>query len=326
MRCPAMSVQFAVLASGSRGNSTLVRGRGAGLLIDVGIGPRAIGERLESVGATWSRIAAVVLTHTHADHVDTAAFAELARRGVMLHCHEGHRAVLAADPGFRKLEEARLIRLYDDRPFLTSTGLRLEPIELRHDGGPTFGFRIEASAGRRQRPVEHRLPRRHGELVRDHGREPGRRRRARRRIQSRRGPAEVIPASRVPDRAKPERRWAPVEPAGGRAGPGRARPIARRRIAPRGLAPPERTVQSARSGDPGRGRRDRCRGALVQVHAARQSPAFPNLWVRPRASRPRAATFAGNPASKARASQNDLADRAVPLSLTGLLFGDSDQE
>ena len=153
MRCPAMSVQFAVLASGSRGNSTLVRGRGAGLLIDVGIGPRAIGERLESVGATWSRIAAAVLTHTHGDHVDTRAFAEMARRGVVLHCHEAHRQVLADDAGFRKLEEARLIRLYDDGPFLTSTGLRLEPIELRHDGGPTFGFRIEASAGRRQRPV-----------------------------------------------------------------------------------------------------------------------------------------------------------------------------
>ena len=153
MRCPAMSVQFAVLASGSRGNCTLVRGRGAGLLIDVGIGPRAIGERLESVGATWSRIAAAVLTHTHGDHVDTEAFAEMARRGVVLHCHEGASAALAADTGFRKLEEARLIRLYDDGPFLTSTGLRLEPIELRHDGGPTFGFRIEASTGRRQRPV-----------------------------------------------------------------------------------------------------------------------------------------------------------------------------
>ena len=108
MRCPAMAVQFAVLASGSRGNSTLVRGRGAGLLIDVGIGPKAIGERLESVGSSWSRIAAVVLTHTHGDHVDTATFAELARRGVTLHCHEGHRTALAADPGFQKLEEARL--------------------------------------------------------------------------------------------------------------------------------------------------------------------------------------------------------------------------
>jgi glyoxylase-like metal-dependent hydrolase (beta-lactamase superfamily II) len=73
-----MAVQFAVLASGSRGNSTLVRGRGAGLLIDVGIGPKIMGERLASVGSSWSRIATVVLTHTHADHVDTATFGELA--------------------------------------------------------------------------------------------------------------------------------------------------------------------------------------------------------------------------------------------------------
>ncbi len=149
----AMSVQFAVLASGSRGNCTLVRGQGAGLLIDVGIGPKVIGERLESVGATWSRIAAAVLTHTHGDHVDTKAFAEMARRGVVLHCHESHRTALTHDPGFQKLEESRLIRGYGHDPFLTVNGLRLEPIELRHDGGPTFGFRIEASSERRRRPV-----------------------------------------------------------------------------------------------------------------------------------------------------------------------------
>ena len=57
--------------------------RAPGLLIDVGIGPRVLGERLESVGASWSLIAAAVLTHTHSDHVDTATFAELARRGVL---------------------------------------------------------------------------------------------------------------------------------------------------------------------------------------------------------------------------------------------------
>ena len=135
-----MEVQFAVLASGSRGNSALIRGRGAGLLIDVGIGPRALGERLASVGASWSSIAAVVLTHTHGDHVDSGSFAELARRGVSLYCQEGHRHQLAQDPGFRKLEEAGLIKHYDDRPFLTPTGMRLEPIELRHDGGPTSAF------------------------------------------------------------------------------------------------------------------------------------------------------------------------------------------
>ncbi len=77
----------------------------------------------------------------------------MAKRGVILHCHEGHRSALLGDVGFRKLDQAGLVRPYDEAPFLTATGLRLEPIELRHDGGPTFGFRIEVSTGRRQRPV-----------------------------------------------------------------------------------------------------------------------------------------------------------------------------
>jgi phosphoribosyl 1,2-cyclic phosphodiesterase len=148
------SVQFAVLASGSRGNATLVRGDVPGVLIDAGIGPRALGERLESVGATGSDVGAVVLTHTHRDHIDSATFSEAARRRWLLYCHEGHRAALADDPGFGRLEEAGLVVHYEeDRPFLTTTGLRLEPIALRHDGGPTFGFRIEVSAERRGRPV-----------------------------------------------------------------------------------------------------------------------------------------------------------------------------
>ncbi len=149
-----MSVQFAVLASGSRGNSTLVQGRNGGLLIDAGMGPKVMAERLASVGANWSRISAVVLTHTHTDHVDTATFAELARRQIVLYCHEAHRDHLSGDSGFKKVLEHGLCRTYDECPFLATNGLRIEPIRLRHDGGPTFGFRIEVSAEPRERPVK----------------------------------------------------------------------------------------------------------------------------------------------------------------------------
>src|SRR5437870_107328 len=112
-----MSVQFAVLASGSRGNATLVRSEGAGLLVDLGVGPRALAERLESVGASWDQVASALLTHTHGDHVDNNTLLRMARQKVTFFCHEGHRGDLIHHAGFRELEKAGLVRHYDERPF-----------------------------------------------------------------------------------------------------------------------------------------------------------------------------------------------------------------
>jgi phosphoribosyl 1,2-cyclic phosphodiesterase len=148
-----MSVQFAVLASGSRGNATLIQAGGVGILLDLGIGPRALAQRLESVGSSWERIAAALLTHTHGDHIDDATLHAMARRKVSLYCHEGHRAGLGPLAGYRALEASDLVRCYGDAPFLTPTGLRVEPLPLRHDSGPTFGFRVEVTPRRSARPV-----------------------------------------------------------------------------------------------------------------------------------------------------------------------------
>jgi phosphoribosyl 1,2-cyclic phosphodiesterase len=148
-----MPIQFAVLASGSRGNATLVQAGHAGLLIDFGLGPRALVARLEGVGSGLGRITAAVLTHTHGDHVHPAMVQLLAARKIPLYCHHGHRGALGARPGFGKLDAAGLVRHYDDRPFLSPSGLRIEPVTLSHDGGPTFGFRVEGRPDRAARPV-----------------------------------------------------------------------------------------------------------------------------------------------------------------------------
>ena len=150
---PEMTFQFAVLGSGSRGNSSLIRHEGGvGLLIDIGLGPRVMDQRLESVGADWSRITAVVLTHTHGDHVDSATLQTMVRWGIVLYCHEAHRIELEADAGFQELDRLGLVRHYDGRPFLAPSGFRVEPIALLHDGA-TFGFRIESVARRRTRAI-----------------------------------------------------------------------------------------------------------------------------------------------------------------------------
>jgi phosphoribosyl 1,2-cyclic phosphodiesterase len=146
-----MPIQFAVLASGSRGNASLIQAGHAGLLIDLGLGPKALAARLDAVGSALARIGMAVLTHTHGDHVQSSTVRMLALRKIPLYCHEGHREALAQRPGFRELDARGLVRHYDDRPFLTPLGLRIEPVELSHDGGPTYGFRVEGRSGRGSR-------------------------------------------------------------------------------------------------------------------------------------------------------------------------------
>ena len=89
-----MAVQFSIMGSGSKGNAAVVRFGGAALLIDLGLGPRTLLERLADAGTGPDQLAAALLTHTHADHVRDATLRLLARQGVPLYCHDGHRRVL----------------------------------------------------------------------------------------------------------------------------------------------------------------------------------------------------------------------------------------
>ncbi len=68
-----MAFRFRVLGSGSSGNATLVEGAGTRLLIDAGLGPRELAERLQSAGVDPASVQAVFLTHEHSDHARGAA-------------------------------------------------------------------------------------------------------------------------------------------------------------------------------------------------------------------------------------------------------------
>ena len=57
------------LFSGSSGNCTLIRARGANILIDAGRNCKTITEALRSVGTDPADIDAVLITHSHIDHV-----------------------------------------------------------------------------------------------------------------------------------------------------------------------------------------------------------------------------------------------------------------
>jgi phosphoribosyl 1,2-cyclic phosphodiesterase len=142
-----MGLCFTMLASGSRGNASLIQSHGFGVLLDAGLGPRQLGDRLRAAGHSWASVHAMLLTHTHSDHWNDRTLAWLLRHQLTLYCHPGHHAVLKRySTAFPRLEAAGLVRPFSPGEVLSlAPGLRCRPLPIRHDSGATFGFRLEGS-------------------------------------------------------------------------------------------------------------------------------------------------------------------------------------
>ena len=143
-----MPLRFAMLASGSSGNAGWLQVGGHGLLIDAGLGPRRLAERLSAVGAHWRQVSAVILTHTHGDHWKEKTFNHLLKHHIPLFCHGYHRDYLmTASFTFPKMEAKGLVHSYEaGRELLFGCRLRCLPLSLHHDDRATFGFRFDIAA------------------------------------------------------------------------------------------------------------------------------------------------------------------------------------
>ena len=130
-------MRFRVLGSGSSGNTTLIECGATHVLIDAGLGPREMAERLESVGVDPSSIAAIVLSHEHNDHARGAAsFSK--KWGVRL---LGSRGTYAAG-GFGAVDIAGWDVLEPGRPW-TRGALTITGVAVPHDAAGPVGFVLE---------------------------------------------------------------------------------------------------------------------------------------------------------------------------------------
>ncbi len=62
-------MKIVVLASGSKGNSTYIEYKNTKILIDLGISQLALTKKLDEIGVNIDDIDAILITHTHIDHV-----------------------------------------------------------------------------------------------------------------------------------------------------------------------------------------------------------------------------------------------------------------
>lgn len=130
-------MRFRVLGSGSKGNATLVEGGGTRILLDAGLGPRILAERLQEAGVEPGTIDAIVLSHEHSDHTAGASRFS-ARWGVPIHASRSIQAGLGDDrveaPPFGDLEPAGSRAIGR----LTITTFR-----VHHDARDPVGFLVE---------------------------------------------------------------------------------------------------------------------------------------------------------------------------------------
>ena len=85
-------VRFTVLASGSKGNSTVVSGGRTRILVDAGLSCRELFKRMKLAGEDPATLDAIIVTHEHQDHVN--GLGVTARKlGIPVYFTEGtHRA------------------------------------------------------------------------------------------------------------------------------------------------------------------------------------------------------------------------------------------
>jgi phosphoribosyl 1,2-cyclic phosphodiesterase len=133
-----VSLRFRVLGSGSTGNATLVEAEGTHVLIDAGLGPRCLAERLQDAGVDPASVDALFVSHEHGDHARGAA-AFSAKWGVRL---AGSRGTYAA-AGFGAEEIAGYDVLAAGATRRVGS-LAVTAVALPHDAVEPFAFVVSA--------------------------------------------------------------------------------------------------------------------------------------------------------------------------------------
>lgn len=136
------TLKFCVLASGSKGNSTLIEADGSRILIDAGLSAKAMAARLSLLGVDPESIDALVISHEHTDHI----------RGVDVWCKRfgtrvyttpaTHKAVASSLGPHVRVAHFKSGHAMEIGPF------RMIPFHVSHDAEEPVGFVIETNGSR----------------------------------------------------------------------------------------------------------------------------------------------------------------------------------
>lgn len=130
--------EVTILASGSAGNATLIRGVSSAFLVDAGLSAKQLTARLQACGLSVGQIAGILLTHEHGDHTRSLKVL-LGQHGVPVYCN-----ALTA----RALQDVGLShqnwKLFQNGSAFELGEFSIRPFSVPHDAADPVGFRISA--------------------------------------------------------------------------------------------------------------------------------------------------------------------------------------
>ncbi len=130
-----------VLASGSKGNCTMISSGEKRILIDAGISVRALKTALSEKGASLNEIKAVLVTHEHIDHISScASLSDL--YGIPVFTNAITMSALKRRTGLKGGY------YFENTSPFTLIGLEIRPFRTSHDAVCPVGYSISDGDGR----------------------------------------------------------------------------------------------------------------------------------------------------------------------------------
>lgn len=135
-------MKVAILASGSNGNSTLIKLNNESFLIDDGLSFKMFYSRLGQCGYECEKISSIFVTHEHGDHISGLKVL-LKRMPMKCYLSSGtYRGLNQETKEVVDLNDVQLVKGLDE---IYIDSAKITIINLHHDANETIGFIIEES-------------------------------------------------------------------------------------------------------------------------------------------------------------------------------------
>ena len=133
---------FCPLYSGSSGDSTYLDAGESALLIDLGVSCRAAVTALQQLGADFSKLKGILITHEHSDHI----------KGLRVFLKKHPLPLYASEPVLEYLREnvelPAGLPMYEADPEGFCVGqMMVRPFATSHDSVGSLGYRISLPDG-----------------------------------------------------------------------------------------------------------------------------------------------------------------------------------